>query len=513
MRHLVFGLVMALLLSSPAISAGPSANAFITDSGISNVTKIDGGNGLSMIPVGGSTQGVAMDPTGARVYVASSATPVTVYAIDPAETNLELAKKGSVSFGTTVKSPFGIAISPDGKRLFLAHGVKVNSVLPQGAVSIINIGSGDALSLGPTMTVFGSATGVAVSPSGDRVYVANFAQRVSVIDPAHIGARPATQLDVLVEGSRIVGVAVSPDGTRLYAADAANNKLIVIDTTGLTPSLTADPVVKVVSCFEPEPAAPLVGCVAVGGAGAEGKGGSYGVAVSGDKVQYPKGKRVFVTNTVSNTLTVIDPMLVGTTMSPVKAIVTVGSGPHGVAVTSDSAKVYVVNRSSRSVSVLDVSMLETLGYRPPDPIQLIDNVSPVGFGTFLTRVVDPTIPVVIDVIPKVINLKAHGTVPVVIFGSAAPGPEFDVQDVDLASICLNGWEVKEKPNGGDRMANFGDFNGDGLDDVMVHVDMDRISEDCAQGPQAASSNPTAMLKGKTKGGIAFEGSESVTFLH
>src|SRR3989442_15485160 len=90
MRHLVFGLVMALLLSSPAISAGPGPNAFITNSGTTplgatNVSVIDAAANVlgTAVPVGNSTHGVAMDSQGSRVYAASApGTPGAAYAID-----------------------------------------------------------------------------------------------------------------------------------------------------------------------------------------------------------------------------------------------------------------------------------------------------------------------------------------------------------------------------------------------------------------------------------------------
>src|SRR5438034_6579609 len=92
MRHLVLGLVMALLLAGSAISAGPSANAFITNSGVTDVSVLDTAtNGLSAVSIGASTHGVAMDPKGTRVYVAgATGSPSSVYAIRSEEHTSEL---------------------------------------------------------------------------------------------------------------------------------------------------------------------------------------------------------------------------------------------------------------------------------------------------------------------------------------------------------------------------------------------------------------------------------------
>ena len=69
--------------------------------------------------------------------------------------------------------------------------------------------------------------------------------------------------------------------------------------------------------------------------------GPLGVAVT------PDGARVYVTNLNSNNVSVI-----GTATNTVIATVAVGAGPYGVAVTPDGARVYVANLSSSNVSVI-----------------------------------------------------------------------------------------------------------------------------------------------------------------
>jgi len=477
MRHLVLGLVMALLLAGSAISAGPSANAFITNSGVTDVSVLDTAtNGLSAVSIGASTHGVAMDPKGTRVYVAgATGSPSSVYAIDAKSK----AVVGSATFATAVRSPFGVAVSPDGTRLFVTHGVKFGIRATQGALSMLTISSTGALSFDATLLLGGATTGVAVSPSGTRVYVANTSQRISVIDPAQIGVAGANPViaTIFAVGSVFVGVAIAPDGTRLYAADYGNGRLLGITVAGIA----AD---AVVDCAAP--AAPLVACVNVGS-------GPFGVAVS------PNGKRVVVANSGSHDVTMIDAALVGAT--PVTT--SVGDGPHGVAVTSDSARVYVINRFSNTLSVLDATSGALLS-----TVNLPSLSSPVGFGTFLTPI--QMIKVCIHIVPGAINLKKQGTVPVILYSSDGQKPEcpaFDVHSADLASIHLNGWALEMKGNG-EPMASFGDYNGDGLEDVMVHIRVDASAQ-----ASAAQSDSMATLEGQTTDGLSFEGSETVKFLH
>ena len=84
--------------------------------------------------------------------------------------------------------------------------------------------------------------------------------------------------------------------------------------------------------------------------------GPFGVAVN------RAGTRVYVTNRESNTLSVID-----TETNMVRATVPVGPGPTGVAVSPDGTRVYVANTSS-TVSVIDTetnTVVDTVMGLPP----------------------------------------------------------------------------------------------------------------------------------------------------
>ncbi len=104
------------------------------------------------------------------------------------------------------RTPTGIAVSPDGTRVYVANYNSNN-------ISVIDTAANNVTA---TVDVGSHPGGVAVSPDGTRVYVANeFNHSVSVIDTAANNVI-ATVTDV---GSYPWGVAVSPDGTKVYVVN------------------------------------------------------------------------------------------------------------------------------------------------------------------------------------------------------------------------------------------------------------------------------------------------------
>lgn len=461
MRHPLYSVMVALLLVSNTTAAAPTSSAYITNSGVTSISILEiSNNGISALPVGALTHGVAVDPRGTRVYAASmNGNPGFLYAIDRA-TN---AVVGSVALG---RSPFGVAVSPEGRRIYVTHGGTGRTV--SGAVAAVDVAASGALTIAANVTVGGAATGVAVSPNGGRLYVANVVGRISVVDTALIGSAASPVIATVVTGGGLVGIAVSPDGTRLYAADSRANKLWVVNTALLGTATD-----------------PIIGSVSVGIA-------PFGVAVS------PDGRRVFVTNAGSDTVSVVDPSLLGTGTTPVVAAPPVGDGPHGIAVTSDGSRVYVVNRFSHSISVLGRSG-ELLG----PPIRLADLSFPVGFGNFVAPITG--ISVAIDIKPgsdqNTINLGSRGVVPVAILSTST----FDAAVmVNPATVKVAGAPVQLKGNG-EPLVVYDDVNGDGLVDLVVHVQTEAM--------QLSASDTKAVLEGKTWDDTSIYGEDSVTSIY
>jgi YVTN family beta-propeller protein len=253
--------------------------AYVTNEGSNTVSVINTGTNTVMatIPVGVTPEGVAVNPAGTLVYVANwNGRSVSV--ID-ATTNTVVATV------TVPNCPAGVAVNPAGTTVYATRECVVPPATNTGAVSVIDIATNTE-----TATILNlTPEGVAVTPDGTRVYVADsFTDRVSVIDTAS----NTVTVPILV-GSRPEGVAISPDGTRVFVANrgltAALGTVSVIDTASDTVTATIP-----------------VGLHPVG------------VAIT------PDGNHVYVVNEGNNNVMVIDTA----TNAVVGLPIAVGSGPR-----------------------------------------------------------------------------------------------------------------------------------------------------------------------------------------
>jgi hypothetical protein len=98
--------------------------------------------------------------------------------------------------------------------------------------------------------------------------------------------------------------------------------------------------------------------------------------------------------------------------------------------------------------------------------------------------------------PNVINLKSNGNIPVAIFSTN----EFNVDNIDPMTITLAESPIRIKKNG-KPMSAFEDINGDGLLDMIAHIDCANLN--------LKTADKTAVLKGMTFDGIYIRGEDSV----
>jgi len=169
------------------------------------------------VPVGDTHLGVAVTPNGTKVYVTNYFSD-NISIIDTATNNVI----GTVNIGDF---PVAVAVNPDGKNVYVAN---TNYPLEgggrfTGTVSVIDTTTNNVTAV---VEVGASPSGIAVNPTGTKVYVANYvSNNISVINTATNNVTASVNL-----GIRPYGVAVSPDGSKVYVTNQGSNNVSVIDT-------------------------------------------------------------------------------------------------------------------------------------------------------------------------------------------------------------------------------------------------------------------------------------------
>jgi len=115
--------------------------------------------------------------------------------------------------------PYGVAVGASGDRLYVTD-------IDGDQVLVLDLGTGSLLT---RIDVVASPRSLAISPDGKRLYVCGFDGGLSVID-ADTNLRVADISTAPAEGSfRIV---VSPDGQLAYVSDPAASRVTVVDLVG-----------------------------------------------------------------------------------------------------------------------------------------------------------------------------------------------------------------------------------------------------------------------------------------
>jgi DNA-binding beta-propeller fold protein YncE len=282
------------------------------------LTQIDSTGGTTL----GRASGIAITADGANLYVASyGSSALTVFQITEAGTLLQLqCFSENVTAGCTqvqsLAGAFGIAISPDGKNVYVASNVDGTS---SGTLGIFQRQSDGILTFGSCYKQLGStgddgcaqlagitgARSVAVSPDGGNVYVAasgsppsgtvmTFTRNLdgSLLstgcfrETGSAGPAACTPIAGLNEAS---AVTVSGDGANVYAASYRNGAIVSFarDAAGaLTP----------LACLREAGVSGDAEC-----APADGLGSSTWVVVSGDGANvYSTGEGSLIAALVRN---------------------------------------------------------------------------------------------------------------------------------------------------------------------------------------------------------------------
>ncbi|KAB2926222.1 MAG: PASTA domain-containing protein [Candidatus Contendobacter sp.] len=259
----------------------------------------------------------------------------------------------NIPSGINNVGPSGIAVHPDGTRLYVANRPKFGRT--NGTLSVIDLTERKVIAVIP---VGAAPLGVAINPTGSRVFVANEGSfSLSVIDTST--NQPFIDLNVpnLAANPYPRGVAAHPNPliplvyvtnrtVNSFSDDAANPYVDQCDALVARPPINVNPdqCVGSLSIFDAD-LKTQVGSVAVGWA-------PEGVAV------HPNGQYVYVANSGDRTVSVME-----TVFNRVIGIITLDEFggapqplvPRGVAVSPDGQRLYVTDGAGDRLFVIDTT--------------------------------------------------------------------------------------------------------------------------------------------------------------
>lgn len=297
------------VVATVAVASGPQSGAispdgklaYITSTETHSITLLDLASNTTVgnIPIPqGPPQFIAFTPDGQHAYV-------SVYdeirGSGNAVIEVDTATRTVVATIPAEKFPYAIAVSPDGRQLYVPnHDANLISVVDTASNAVIQ-----------KIAVKPNPHAVAYSGDGRRAYVANHGSNlVTVLD-----TKNGAILAEIPVGRSPHSIAMSPDRSRVYVVNYDGDSVSVIDPAPNT-VLTAIPVQR-----EPQ-----------------------SIAFA------PDSKHAYVVNDGSNNVSVID-----TSTNQVTSTLPTGQDPTSIFVSTDGRHAYITNISSNNITVLDTS--------------------------------------------------------------------------------------------------------------------------------------------------------------
>jgi gliding motility-associated-like protein len=161
------------------------------------------------IDLGRNALAVVVNPEGTKAYV-TNRTSSTISVID--------LLTNSLISDIQIPSPLGLAISPDGKKLYATADGSA-----EGTLYVLNTSNNQQIA---TVPIGLNAAGIVASPDGNTVYVANdYLNTVSAINTTTY-----TTTATIPVGTTPYGIAISPDGSRVYVANSGAHSISIINT-------------------------------------------------------------------------------------------------------------------------------------------------------------------------------------------------------------------------------------------------------------------------------------------
>jgi len=318
---------------------------YVTNEGSNNVSVINRQSGeiVATILVGKKPRGIATSQTKehARVYVANSGSN-SISVIDPTTNKVEV--EIPIRFGMEPEGIVVVSPSPDKELIFVtnygSNNVSVIDVSTYQEIDKVNVGEGPiAVAADPPAESLSATRFLSFSDLNDlrgyrekffNVYVANRNSRdVSVIRMDTMNKRPDQVINLNVEWNPIA-LMVDYQRGKVYVANYNYENLSVIN---------------------------ILQVIRGNKTGAVSAVTNVGRSVTGI-ITEPELDRLYLLKEQSGEIIIIRPFSEAfgsqkTTVSPVVGSIGVGSLPRSFILDTDGRKIYVVNRGSDNVSVID----------------------------------------------------------------------------------------------------------------------------------------------------------------
>jgi len=192
---------------------------YVVNGGDNTISVIDTSTDAVVQTIAGTPSGkgeIVMSPDGTRAYVPGFANGRQGVTVIDTTTNTVAGQLVGLSSGEPI---YGIAITPDGGRLYVANGnlVDINgNYVGSNTVAAIDIATNTRLA---TISVAPQPWDIAITPDGSKAYVAGFdphgaSGTLTVIDTATNGVITAIPTDCCLSVPTM-----NPDGSKVYVSN------------------------------------------------------------------------------------------------------------------------------------------------------------------------------------------------------------------------------------------------------------------------------------------------------
>ncbi len=292
------------------------------------------GSGSIQVLVGDGPIGLAVSPDGGRLYVAVNGAD-SVAVIDTATGR----PTATIAVGV---GPVDVVGSPDGARVYVTNK-------GDGTVSVIDTATHTVIG---TAAVGGVPSGIAVAADGSSVYVSTNAGDDGFVVVLDADGGISTGIRV---GANPAGIAVDPNGGRIFVAQAGGVSVVdinlrvvtaVVDVPGRPYSVALVRGGTVLYVAGNDVNGVLAIIDAVNGTLVDTRGLGGGTSAL---VQSPDGRVLYTTRSLLNIVAQID------VDGDDDRTIAVGSSPTRVAVSPDGSHLYVSYYGSDTVALLDLN--------------------------------------------------------------------------------------------------------------------------------------------------------------